>query len=697
MSFHIVQAGGELYRVPADLASAEKLARPPQLSLNTVRRPRFAVLASRICLSHSPTHNVMIDPGDAVVKDLDRIVPMSPVPPRVPAQVAGVARPGGGLTGAYKVRCSFAVKNQYGEVVAESPLGPESTAVTLNNQGLSVTGIPISDEPGVNARRLYRTLADGAVYYIWEDIDGNTATTASLATPDEVLSQTPAATDADGRSILGNPPGSFGSDQQLDLLTAWKGRLWGRATGSPLARRDTLIWSEVRRPYAWNPLNFLPIPPVGEDEFGITGLVARRDYLGVGKRDSFHFLPSDNPRAASSRKQIASVGPVSHDSCVVFEDVAWFIAEDGVYEWGGSRDPNAIRNITRDTVHPWFNTDDYFNRAAFDKVVGAFHRGRQCVIWLVPSAGQTTLDQWIEYYPDRGVWLGPHSTDEFEVTSLGRLQDERDLERLIFTGGNGRIYAEANREQQFDGASVPPALPFVDERRVELGSADLQISPTILAATGVTLPQAIDFQLEFEFSDGAQGNTEVLPVSLLDGHVGTAGQVYHIGQALPLVSAGNIILLSRDADRQLLVTAAALTEATGETPGRSLSVKVFQINNAIVSGNVTALPPGIPLRVKTQTQVGSRPDAMKYWGHLTVLGDLAAGNRLSVRTQADNLAVRHLEIEAPVEGRTRLGRIGTGRAITIDIQEATTAKVALYGYQIPRVHDIGRRRGRRGS
>ena len=409
-----------------DGLTSNQVALPPNLLL-TNRRARFALLNKRVCMSNSASNNVMFVPGDPLSDDpIDFVVPMSPTPPK--ASVTGSVGNDVGLTGKYNVRVTFAVKNSKGAIIAESPMGPPmDEPVTLADENLTIRDIPVSDEFGINTRRLYRTLANGSKYFHWTDVGGNGESYVEEAISDEVIQATPVSTD------LGNPPGSFGSSSYLELMTAWKGRLFGRAGGTNVADLDTLLWSAIRLPYAWNPTNTLPIPPVGADSFGITALIPRRDVLGIAKRDSIWAINSPTPLSGNLR-QVSQVGAVGQDSVVVHDDYAWFLSEDGIYMWGSDNIPSSI---SADSVHPWFTTDNYFNRAAFDKVVGFYNTDRQSIVWLMPSRGQSELDRWIEYYPHEGVWLGPHMTSEFTPTFAIAAQDIDSRDIFCFSSTNG--------------------------------------------------------------------------------------------------------------------------------------------------------------------------------------------------------------------------------------------------------------------
>lgn len=89
------------------------------------------------------------------------------------------------LTGAFEYLVTF---RRSGNYPVESNPSPPSTSITFDGQRGALTGIPISADPKVNQRRLYRTTAGGTRHYWLDDIDDNTTTTyADLINDDTLL------------------------------------------------------------------------------------------------------------------------------------------------------------------------------------------------------------------------------------------------------------------------------------------------------------------------------------------------------------------------------------------------------------------------------------------------------------------------------------------------------------------------------
>jgi hypothetical protein len=316
------------------------------------------------------------------------------------------------------VKVSFCVKDSFGTVVAESPLSDASASVTVASQLISMTLIQKSANPKVNCRRFYRTATGGSVYFEWFDIDDNTTTSFSQGGADEALSTTAAPTD------LATAP------SRLTNITEWKGRLWGVSASDV----DTLYGTASRKFYAW-PLSF-PVRPVGGDQYGITGFLPRRDELGVCKRGILWKMTGDSDANFRLVKLIEGKGSMSADACMVIRDVGYFLGPDGVYTWSNE----GVQSITDDLVHPWFNTDTYFNRAQFPNAVAGYDPTKHAYVLFLSAAGSSSLDRWVSYDITAKRWLGPHKTAAFTPTSTGFGPDSNDVNQLLVGGSDGYLY-----------------------------------------------------------------------------------------------------------------------------------------------------------------------------------------------------------------------------------------------------------------
>jgi hypothetical protein len=381
---------------------------------------------------------------------------MSMRPPIGPPTLA--AGSGTGLTGDYRVKQSFTVKNAGGQLLAESPLSPASLAVTLANDDLVISNIAVPTDSWVTGRRLYRTVADDdEEYFQMLDIDDIVSTTVTTSLPDSSLSLLPASPD------LGNPPGSI-QGTSLTNIIAWKGYLWGVPGAAEI--RDFLERSELNQFYAWPGTRF-EAAPAGEDSFGITGLMARRDELGFAKRGRLYKIigsTDDDFQVVIVGEKLGCLAPFS---VVVIRDKAYYLGLDGVYRW----DDEGAVCISRATVDPWFTTDTYFNRALFSQAFAGYDPLANAYELVLPAAGGATFNRVVKFFIDKGEWLGPDSTTAFTPSCRAELNDA-DSRPLVATGAtDGYIYLanQTNSRDVAGGSATQSAIASRADTKIHSG------------------------------------------------------------------------------------------------------------------------------------------------------------------------------------------------------------------------------------
>ena len=287
MAFSYVVAATSLQKIDDD-GTLTTLTIPDSQTIISGTRGRFALLNTNVVLVNAPTINLWINPAD------DKVYPMSLQRPT--SQPLTAASSGSGaLTGDYKVIYTHMIKDTDGTILSESPPSPVSNTITLSSKDLNVTGIEIANQTDVNARRIYRTTAGGNVFFQWVDLDGNVETSTEAGITDASLGLVPFPND------LGNPPGTTAGGARMEFVVEWKGKLWGKAVGVG-ANVDDLLWSSLRRFFAWKPSNALRIPPDGADDIGLTALIPRKNVLGIAKRGILHQI--DSPRYPPQNRMV---------------------------------------------------------------------------------------------------------------------------------------------------------------------------------------------------------------------------------------------------------------------------------------------------------------------------------------------------------------------------------------------------------
>lgn len=376
---------------------------------------RVAMLANHLVVTGGVSQAIWIRPN------LTYSVLTLPKPGNKPALSSGGA---GSYTGARRAKVQFLIKDAATKsVLGYGPLSEPSDSFSFSAQKQTIGSIATSLHPSVNCRRIFLTAASGTDYFAAVDIDDNTTTSITVDISDASLDLTA----IDATQFIGAPT-------DLDLITPWKDRLWGRSG------LDNLVGSVSGGVYSW-PVLF-PIDPRGTDNTGLSGLIPRRDQLGVCRRHIVWALTGSSESNYQMIKVAEGIGCVAPGSCIVVRDVGYFLGDDGIYAW----DDQGIHSITDDTVKPWFTTDTYFNRAGMQYCFAAYDPVRNRILFFLPVAGgtSTVLNRWVELDIDSGKWFGPHVCSA--VTSFSgatTAPDATNKLRLILGGSDGVCYAFA--------------------------------------------------------------------------------------------------------------------------------------------------------------------------------------------------------------------------------------------------------------
>jgi hypothetical protein len=436
--YYLAQAGTTLKLIKSD-GTVQSITLPAGVVIDGTRRAVIAVLNGVVYIVYSPSQTLWFDPGTLTLRNAHILPPIS-----APTLAAGS---GTGLTGSYKVKVSFAVKDDGGRIINESPLcAGDSGAFAASNNSLLVSNIPISPDANVNCRRIYRTVAGGSAYFAMLDIADNATTSVDSSISDASLSLLPAD------PSIGNPPGAV-PGTSLKNVIAWKNRLWG--VPEQQDSRDQLIYTEDGIFYAWNPDNNLKIYPVGQDLFGITGLLSRRDSLGVCKRDRLIKIVGSSNADFQQVIVVEGMGCVARESCLVVRDVGYFLGIDGFYRW----DDGGVVKISGPDVDPWFTTDTYFNRTKFPDAIAAWNPFTNAIEIQLAAAGSSTLDRWVAFHLDQQKWLGPHKTAAFTATARALLQADSGAYTPAIGGDDGYIYLQNNpTSTDVSGAGASSAI-----------------------------------------------------------------------------------------------------------------------------------------------------------------------------------------------------------------------------------------------
>jgi hypothetical protein len=416
------------------------LTLPTGVTLDPDKLARMVTFGRYVVVVNSPTRPLTVD-ADGVVRVL------TPHAPQTPITLDNLN--GGSLTGTYLVKQSYVVFDANRQIIAESPLGPPSNSTAITTDYLRATNIPLSPDT-VNASRLYRTTTGGTTsYFPWLDLDGNVQTSVADDLSDTGLGLVAAPT-------LGAPP-------ILTLVGEFRQRLWGVSTTNV----DDIRYTEASRMYAWPEENALPIPRIGSDTRGITGILARRDALAIARVNTLAQITGNSGDTFEVVRLSNEVGVEGSDSIAQYRDTIFFLWKDGVYTWNSG----GIDCISDDKVRSWFTSDDYFNREEFPRAVGRIDPINKKYQLLLCNAGSTALDRWVEYDLRDKTWWGPHKTDAFTPTFHTTLYDADGLVIPVMGSSSGFLW----REQDTRTDNTNTAIDFdVDSKFHDMQTPDIE-------------------------------------------------------------------------------------------------------------------------------------------------------------------------------------------------------------------------------
>lgn len=437
MPFTLFQGGSSL-QIMDTSGVVTTLTLPTGVTIDSSKTPRFAISGRYIVVVNSPTRPITVD-ADGIVRVL------CPNPPPTPAVTTG--SDAGSLSGSFLVKYSYVILDSFRRLIAESPLSPASTSVTIASKLLRAASLALSPDT-ISAIRVYRTATNGSTYFQWVDLDGNTQTSVQDDLADASL---PSASVAS----LGAPP-------KLTHIAEFRERLFGVSTTDI----DALRYTEASRMFAWPSTNRLIIPREGNDDRGITGILARRDALAVARQNAVVEIKgedSDNFRIVKLSQEIGIEGD---DSIAQFRDTFFFLAKDGLYSW----DDSGINCISDGQTRAWFTTDTYFNRSRFRYAVGRIDPLSNKYQLLLSAAASSSLDRWIEYDIVNKTFWGPHKTDDFTPSWMTTLIDANNLAQPVVGSTAGFFYKE--QDTRTDGTATGIAMD-VEGKFHDMNSPDI--------------------------------------------------------------------------------------------------------------------------------------------------------------------------------------------------------------------------------
>lgn len=279
--------------------------------------------------------------------------------------MAGVAGGAGSHNGTYELRVTFRnTRTSHRSSISDTA----SSTVSVTNQEISWSNVPVSADPQVDQRELWvRNTATMAQFYRAGTIDDNVTTTATTSIAD--------------LSLIIVAPDTAENDPPPDLLYCefHNSRMFAVGPGAP----TTLLYSKIGDPEAFDP-DFFELVGAADGQ-PITGLRSAHGLLLIFKRESTWILVGDDPASWELRLLFSDTGCVGQRTIVSVEGTTYWWSEHGPMSWdGASPQPLSIaRGILDEAVDPELYAPAYFASAA-----ATVDSRNQRILWALPEVGQ---------------------------------------------------------------------------------------------------------------------------------------------------------------------------------------------------------------------------------------------------------------------------------------------------------------------
>lgn len=258
-----------------------------------------------------------------------------------------------------------------GVSVQESSAGPSSTPLAITNQNAALSAIPVSPDPQVNQRNIYR-LDSGGAYRLVGTLNDNTTTTFSDTTADANVT---------GQNLLTrDPPTPFiAACYHKDYMFGF-----GVPTANPSTLSD-LFWANPTEPWGFN--DAAQTLPAGEN-LGNDIAVGMTSNSGLGfmlKQRTSYGLFGDSTNDFYIQK-LFDIGCISAKSIALAQGVTFWLSAEGVYAFDGSAAPMYLSRRIKSFLEA--------NKSELASTVG-FYKDR-CYFLSFPTLGVTWMYDTVE-------------------------------------------------------------------------------------------------------------------------------------------------------------------------------------------------------------------------------------------------------------------------------------------------------------
>jgi hypothetical protein len=400
----------------------------------------------------------------------------------------------------------FTFVTEYG---VESNLGPASSSVSPSSQQVDLTSCPISTDPQVIARRIYRDKDGDAIFRFVDQLDDNVTTTYTDNVADASLGG--ATAPIAGDSLLdSSPPPKFAA-----VVTHGE-RIWGVD-----ARVRSTLWpSDVNSPEQFRLVDQVSL----EDD--VVAMFSTRYGLLVFSTDQTHLITGDGITSPFRSDLVGpQLGVNGVRSLCAAKSLQIVVREAEMFQVVDPADPwmfngpilDKFRALTPATLQNSFIIHDrkWFRILFFDGT-------ETILVWQYATSGKPTIgnDGAIDPLDLRmGRWLTlflPPSVDPNDAVVVERTADEPEV---WLAGNDGRVYQLTDTSQTNwanDGATAA-IDSFIEFHAVPLGARQRSDGGWSMSPVGRGEPRYLELQ-----TNSTTGGDVTVVITMLDGADGNA-------------------------------------------------------------------------------------------------------------------------------------------------------------------------------
>lgn len=322
------------------------------------------------------------------------------------------AAPGaaGSPSGTYELRVTYYNSVTGAESSASDTAG---LTVTVTNQVLSWSNIPVSSDPQVDTVYLYVRNTDTQIQFYRAGSVTNGTTTATTDFVDANLT-TPAPS-----LNSNNPP----PDGLIDLAMH-QGRMFG------ITARG-LYWSNLNTPEAWNPLSFDGVNDSDGQDF--VGIFSNQEVLLILKEDKFHTLIGPDPTTWEIVLVDSEIGCIASRTLLNAGGQTYWWSRHGLVRW------NAGISVEHIGLRLYGDPNTTVEASAIAEASAAYSEAQQRIVIALPGTGQIRATFMLPFSTSASAFES-NRWDPMDCASLGTAHDSTGTIQIYMGNYAGQVF-----------------------------------------------------------------------------------------------------------------------------------------------------------------------------------------------------------------------------------------------------------------